>query len=157
MLATREAHAIGMTSLTRLANSSSDSSGKAGISSPLVVRVEKLYSASVDPASFVAVRNSVYHLAGSKSVIIKLPASGRTWLERRMNSLCVLGLYCTTKYWIGHPELLHALRLTTTNDELLWIRSRADGAIGAARSQDEVRGRDMRRAYSYRSRLFWRK
>lgn len=80
-------HAAGMSNLTWLAKSSMDSSGYAGINSPDSVRVEKEYSASVEPASLVAVRNNVYHFAGSKSVIIKLPASGRTWFESRINSL----------------------------------------------------------------------
>jgi len=54
--------------------------------SPLRVNVEKEYSASVDPASFVAVRKRVYHLAGGRSLIIKFPTSGKTRLDSRMNS-----------------------------------------------------------------------
>lgn len=76
--ATRTIEATGTKSLSCEAKSSKDSSGYGGISSPEVVRVEKEYSATVEPASLEAVKKSVYHLAGTKSVIIKFPASGRT-------------------------------------------------------------------------------
>lgn len=128
---TMRKQATGIISLIWCAKSSKDSNGYAGISSPDMVSVEKEYSASVDPASFVAVRKSVYHLAGSKSVMIKLPASGRIWLDRRMNSRWVRGLYWTTKYWMGHPPLRQDDRFTKTNVELDWINSRDAGAIGA--------------------------
>jgi len=133
---TTRKQATGIKSLTWWAKSSKDSNGYAGMSSPDNVRVENEYSASVDPASLVAVRNNVYHFAGSKSVIIRLPASGSTWFERRMNSRWVRGLYWTTKYWMGQPPVFQEFRLTITNVELLWISSLEEGAMGAVYMDD---------------------
>lgn len=101
-------------------------------SPPDNVNVAKIYSASVDPASFLAVVSSEYHDPGTKSEIVMLFCSGMTLLLTKVQSCCPFDRYWMTKKQIGQPPLCQLLRLMLTAVELTDRKSLLSGAMGAA-------------------------
>lgn len=98
---------------------------------PESVRVAKMYSASVDPASFLEDMSREYQVPGTKSVIVTVCCSGITLLLTRVHSWWPLILYWRTKNLTGHPPLCQLFRFTVTVVEFTESKSLLSGAMGA--------------------------